>query len=211
MLFGTRLLNRGQSLLIYVSSKRYPSRLESRAGFFASTRDECLSPRVRLECNPEIPVAPGEEHWLLDTIDLLLQPLDLGDILVELGDLGLEDGVTVLLSIDIATDDQVHQQAYSTPQESHQPKQRKVLLAPLPAALLAVRQKVDTNHASILRMARPQATIRAGASERSALGRTFAESVIPGKGMAAWVVIRVRPFTPSAKPGITAHPPDNTM
>ena len=33
----------------------------------ASTRDECLSPRVRLECNPEIPVAPGEEHWLLDT------------------------------------------------------------------------------------------------------------------------------------------------
>src|SRR5574340_348343 len=39
----------------------------SRAGFFASTRDECLSPRVCLECNPEIPVAPGEEHWLLDT------------------------------------------------------------------------------------------------------------------------------------------------
>src|SRR5574337_290456 len=31
------------------------------------SRDECLSPRVRLECNPEIPVAPGEEHWLLDT------------------------------------------------------------------------------------------------------------------------------------------------
>ena len=50
-----------------MSSKRYPSRFESRAGFFASTRDECLSPRVRLECNPEIPVAPGEEHWLLDT------------------------------------------------------------------------------------------------------------------------------------------------
>ena len=38
-----------------------------RAGFFASTRDECLPPRVRLECNPQIPVAPGEEHWLLDT------------------------------------------------------------------------------------------------------------------------------------------------
>src|SRR5574340_1075989 len=46
---------------------RYPSRFESRAGFFASTRDECLSPRVRLECNPEIPVAPGQEHWLLHT------------------------------------------------------------------------------------------------------------------------------------------------
>ena len=50
-----------------VSSKRYPSRFESRAGFFASTRDGCLSPRVCLECNPEIPVAPGEEQWLLDT------------------------------------------------------------------------------------------------------------------------------------------------
>ena len=31
------------------------------------TGDECLSPRVCLECNPEIPVAPGVEHWLLDT------------------------------------------------------------------------------------------------------------------------------------------------
>ena len=31
-----------------MSSQRYPSRLESRAGFFASTREECLSPRVRL-------------------------------------------------------------------------------------------------------------------------------------------------------------------
>ena len=50
-----------------VSSKRYPSRLESRAGFVVSTRDECLSPRVRLECNPEIPVAPGVEARFLDT------------------------------------------------------------------------------------------------------------------------------------------------
>src|SRR5574340_899353 len=50
-----------------MSSNRYPSRCESRAGFFASTRDECLSPRVRLKCNPQIPAAHGEEHWLLDT------------------------------------------------------------------------------------------------------------------------------------------------
>src|SRR5574337_1082621 len=48
-------------------TKPLAPRLESRAGFFASTREECLSPRVRLECNPEIPVAPEEEHWLLDT------------------------------------------------------------------------------------------------------------------------------------------------
>ncbi len=58
---------REQSGVLCFHSKRYPSRLESRAGFFASTRDGCLSPRVCLECNPEIPVAPGEEHWLLDT------------------------------------------------------------------------------------------------------------------------------------------------
>jgi len=44
-----------------------PVAIREQSGFFASTRDECLSPRVRLECNPEIPVAPGEEHWLLDT------------------------------------------------------------------------------------------------------------------------------------------------
>src|SRR5574341_922011 len=44
-----------------------PVAFESRAGFCASTRDECLSPRVHLECNPEIPVARGEEHLLLDT------------------------------------------------------------------------------------------------------------------------------------------------
>ena len=39
-----------------------PGREDPLETFFASTRDECLSPRVRLECNPEIPVAPGEEH-----------------------------------------------------------------------------------------------------------------------------------------------------
>ena len=44
-----------------------PVAIREQSGVFASTRDECLSPRVRLECNPEIPVVPGEEHWLLDT------------------------------------------------------------------------------------------------------------------------------------------------
>ena len=52
-----------------MSSKRYPSRLESRAGFFASTRDECLSPRVRLECNPEIPPPPA---WLFPIVWTIL-------------------------------------------------------------------------------------------------------------------------------------------
>ena len=42
-------------------AKRYLSRLERRAEYFVSPRDEAL-PRVSLECNPEIPVAPGEEH-----------------------------------------------------------------------------------------------------------------------------------------------------
>src|SRR5574337_1467753 len=39
-----------------------PVAIREQSGFFASTRDECLSPRVRLECNPEIPVAPGEDR-----------------------------------------------------------------------------------------------------------------------------------------------------
>ena len=44
-----------------------PVATREQSGILASTRDECLSPRVRLKCYPEIPVAPGEEHWLLDT------------------------------------------------------------------------------------------------------------------------------------------------
>ena len=48
-----------------MGSKRYLSRLERRAEYFVSPRDEAL-PRVSLECNPEIPVAPGEEHYVLD-------------------------------------------------------------------------------------------------------------------------------------------------
>ena len=48
-----------------VGSKRYLSRLERRAEYFVSPLDEAL-PRVSLECNPEIPVAPGEEHYVLD-------------------------------------------------------------------------------------------------------------------------------------------------
>ena len=35
------------------------------AEYFVSPRDEAL-PWVSLECNPEIPVAPGEEHYVLD-------------------------------------------------------------------------------------------------------------------------------------------------
>ena len=52
-----------------MSSQRYPSRLESTAGFFASTREECLSPRVRLECNPEIPdeeTGEASDEWDVD-------------------------------------------------------------------------------------------------------------------------------------------------
>ena len=48
-----------------MGSKRYLSRLERRAEYFVSPRDEAL-PRVSLECNPEIPVVPGEEHYVLD-------------------------------------------------------------------------------------------------------------------------------------------------
>ena len=36
-----------------------------RVEYFVSPRDEAL-PQVSLECNPEIPVAPGEEHYVLD-------------------------------------------------------------------------------------------------------------------------------------------------
>src|SRR5574337_1169672 len=73
-----------------VSSKRYPSRLESRAEFFASTRDGCLSPRVRLECNPEIPPvqllqrhAVGENLGLAQRVPDIVLAVDVGDRLVD--------------------------------------------------------------------------------------------------------------------------------
>ena len=60
-----------------MSSKRYSSRFESRVGFFASTRDECLSPLLIstggstallcLEGVPDLPVAPQDEAGLTKT------------------------------------------------------------------------------------------------------------------------------------------------
>ena len=48
-----------------MGSKKYPSQLkESRVLCFHWRRG--LTLRVKLECNPEIPVAPGEEHYVLD-------------------------------------------------------------------------------------------------------------------------------------------------
>ena len=46
-----------------MSSKRYPSRIESRAGFFASTRDECLSPRVRIFLRVSASFSQDEFQW----------------------------------------------------------------------------------------------------------------------------------------------------
>ena len=43
---------------------RVATREESGVLGFPSRRG--LTPRVSLECNPEIPVAPGEEHYVLD-------------------------------------------------------------------------------------------------------------------------------------------------
>ena len=69
--------------------KRYPSRFESRAGFFASTRDECLSPWVRLECNPEIVFAwPGMGRLMLNSITTRDYPV--------------LSGIYLLLSISVA-------------------------------------------------------------------------------------------------------------
>src|SRR5574340_1628789 len=61
---GLRLLWFNQSSFFFSSRRRHTR------SFGDWSSDVCssdLSPRVRLERNPEIPVAPGEEHWLLDT------------------------------------------------------------------------------------------------------------------------------------------------
>ena len=43
---------------------RVATREEGRVLGFPSRRG--LTPRGSLECNPEIPVAPGEEHYVVD-------------------------------------------------------------------------------------------------------------------------------------------------
>src|SRR4051812_5305150 len=147
-------------------------------------------------------------------LDLVAQLVDLGDFLVELADLALEERVAPLLHADalgvVAVHEPDDQYAHDGRAAGHD---EEVLLRAL-APLGAVRQQVDAGHAhcgSNLLIASPHATISEGASTISRLSCTRGEVCIWANGFATLVGTCARVFTTSSSPGITAEPPASRM
>src|SRR5690606_29391593 len=130
---------------------------------------------------------------------------------IELGDLGLEEGVACFLGLDVTAVDRMHAEPDEGTEHDHRRGDDVELLPALAALLDAVREKVDPDHASNLLNARPQAAISEGASESRGLGRTLLLSVMPAKGLAMTVSTWARAPTTSPRPGMAAHPPASTM
>src|SRR5690606_22305978 len=115
--------------------------------------------------------------------DLLLQGLDLGDLDIQLGDAGLDVGVSCRLGLDLLVDDEAARERESRAGDHRDRDGRDdVLLAAL-APHLAMRQQVAPDHASNLRVASPQLTSIAGASSRICFSRTPPAISMPWKGL----------------------------
>src|SRR5690606_38021865 len=140
-------------------------------------------------------------------VDLCAQIVDLGDLLVERLDFGLQQLVARFLMVDSTLHDKMARQTDRRAKRDHQPRRDVELLAPLPTLELPVRKQIDANHASNLLIARPHAAISAGASIARAGLRTREDSDIPANGLATLTEVWARPATTSARLGITAHPP----
>src|SRR5581483_6087301 len=147
--------------------------------------------------------------------DLLLQAVDLGDVLVELDDLALEEAVAVRLRFDlrgVQAVDREHDDGAEQPGAAGEDEE--VLpgtLAPLGAVRQQVYARGTVHDGSNLRMARPQATISEGASTIRRFSWIRGEVCIAAKGLATEVGTWVRVFTASSMPAITAEPPASRM
>src|SRR5215510_111841 len=139
--------------------------------------------------------------------DLGLELLDLFDLLVEPGVLPLQVLVPVALVGDVAGDRQVDGTHDQEPEHRDQPSQDAEVLALGLAARFAPGEQVDADHASNLRIARPHATIREGASATSFFSGTRGEMAMLANGLATRVLIWVRLWTISSSAGMTAEPP----
>src|SRR6185503_4658958 len=147
-------------------------------------------------------------------LDLVLQLVDLRDLLVELGDLGLEELVATLLVADLLGVVAVHQADHQQAQHGGAAGDDEEMLARALAPLLAVGQQVYARGAhtgSNLLMARPQATMSEGASTIRRLSCTRGEVCICVNGLATLLATWVRVLTTSSSPGITAEPPASRM
>src|SRR5262249_30231397 len=139
--------------------------------------------------------------------DLGPQLLDLLDFLVETGVLLLQVFVSLALGGDIPCDGQVNSADDEQAEHGDHCADHAEVLARGLAAGLAPRKQVDADHGSNLRIARPHATIREGASATSFLRGTRGEMAMLANGFATSVLICVRLWTISSRPGMTAEPP----
>src|SRR4029078_3718747 len=103
-------------------------------------------------------LAPEQRHCLL------LELLDLVDLFVQLRDLGVEILVASVLGLDPLGEKAVHQDHRADAHADRGRRHHEELALLRFAPYLSVRQSVDWEHASNLRMASPVATTSAGAS-----------------------------------------------
>src|SRR5207248_2653166 len=143
---------------------------------------------------------------------LLADLADLLDLLVELVDLGLHVRDVALLLVDLLVEEHPHRAGGEEPDHRDDARQHRELLLAPPALLFAVRKEVDADHeGSNLRIARPQATMREGASIVSWRGLIFEDSAMFANGLATTVCTCVRWFTISSSPSSIALPPVRRM
>src|SRR5690606_8839255 len=151
---------------------------------------------------------------LLARQQAVLLGVKLGDLLVlllDLGDLGLEEAVALHLPADLAVVVEPHQQRDQDAAQGGHAEHGLELALALLAALGAPRQEIDACHQSKLLRARPVAIISAGASCASACACTRGPRVICASGLATWVGTPSCSSTISDSPRIEAQPPASTI
>src|SRR6185503_13581209 len=146
-------------------------------------------------------------------LDLVLQLVDVGDVLVELLDLARQEVVAVVLHLDLPGVELVHEERDRDADDRGAGRDRGEVLRRALAPLGPVRQQVDAgvHCGSNLRMARPQATMSEGASVISRFSWILGDACISEKGLATLEGTCVRVCTTSSSPGITAEPPASRM
>src|SRR5207249_7098653 len=142
---------------------------------------------------------------------LVAQPVNFLDLLVELRDLSGQELITPVLIIDLRGDQDVPESDRSDAQDGQPDRKRDELSLARLALLLPAGKEVDANHQSKLRMARPQAISRRGASEASWRGRIRSDTPIFANGLPTIVLAPARLATSSSRPGTSAQPPDSTI
>src|SRR5690606_17514260 len=145
------------------------------------------------------------------TVLLGVEFLDLLVLLLDLGDLGLQERVAFVLALDLPVVVEPDEEGQQRAAERSQAEHALELALPLLAALGAPGQEIDACHQSKLLRASPVAIISAGASWLSACGCTRGPSVICASGLATTVGTPSCSSTISGRPAMAAQPPASTI